>query len=236
MNRRFLRHSIEKAYRVKKLLAPRELKALQAYSMAGLSRLQKLNELASEVVGRGVPGDFVECGVYNGGSAAAVSSAFRDTEKHVWLFDSFEGMPNVTEADGIEAQDFVGKCVGSEEKVREAMRLIKFPSDRSTILSGWFKDTFFSGPLPETVAFLHIDADWYDSVKISLETFYDRVADGGVIVLDDFGCWEGCREAFYDFVAKRGIKPLLERFEFTQAYWVNSKRSSNGLNLRRLIG
>ena len=74
-----------------------------------------------------------------------------------------------------------------------------------------------------SIAFLHIDADWYDSVQLALETFYDRVSTGGVIILDDFGHWEGCREAFYDFAADRGIKPLLERFGHTQAYWIKDR-------------
>lgn len=224
MSRKFLSHAIENAYKAKKLLASPELKALQAYSMADLGRLQNLTELANVVASEGVNGDIVECGVYNGGSAAAVSSVFRNTDKRVWLFDSFEGMPEVIESDGAEAKNFVGTCVGSEEKVQEAMRLIEFPVDRYTIRKGWFKDTFELDPMPEAIAFLHIDADWYDSVLLSLETFYNRVSDGGVIVLDDFGYWEGCREAFYDFAGKRGIKPLLERFESTQAWWIKNKQ------------
>jgi O-methyltransferase len=66
---------------------------------------------------------------------------------------------------------------------------------------------------------LHIDADWYDSVFYSLETFYQRVSDGGFIVLDDFGHWEGAREAFYDFCMEHSIKPLIERTGYTQAFW-----------------
>src|SRR5206468_12484893 len=57
--------------------------------------------------------------------------------------------------------------------------------------------------LPELVSILHIDADWYDSVLLALNTFYDRVAEGGIVVLDDFGHKEGCREAFYDFISQR---------------------------------
>jgi O-methyltransferase len=58
---------------------------------------------------------------------------------------------------------------------------------------------------------------------LSLNTFYDLVPDGGIIILDDFGHWEGCREAFYDFIAQRKLKPLLERFGHTQAFWIKER-------------
>jgi O-methyltransferase len=77
--------------------------------------------------------------------------------------------------------------------------------------------------LPERVALLHCDADWYDSVHIVLRTFYPLIPPGGCVILDDFGYWEGCREAFYDFCLQRGEKPLLERLEADQAYWIKGK-------------
>ena len=228
MSRRFLRQAIEWGYRARKLVASPELKAINAYSIAGLSRLENLHALAQDVVERNVPGDFVECGVYNGGSAAAVSSAIRGTNRRSWLFDSFAGMPPTSEADGPDAESFVDKCVGSEEQVHAAMRLARCPVDSYVIRKGWFQETFPVGPLPKGVAYLHIDADWYESVLLALDTFYGLVPDGGVIVLDDFGHWEGCREAFYDFAGQRKIKPLLERFGHTQAYWVKNRLHNRG--------
>ncbi len=224
MTRRFLRQAIDKAYRARSLWASRELKAINAFSLADLPRLEKLFTLAGDVAQRGVPGDFVECGVYNGGTAAAVACALRDTKRGILLYDSFAGMPETGELDGPDAKAFVGQCVGDEAEVHRAMRLARFPTERYVIRKGWFQDTFVAEPLPEAVAMLHIDADWYDSVLLTLETFYDLVPDGGLIVLDDFGHWEGCREAFYDFAAQRKIKPLLERFGETQAYWIKNRQ------------
>ena len=85
------------------------------------------------------------------------------------------------------------------------------------------KDTFCQ-ELPPQVCLLHIDADWFESVDLALNTFYDRVTSGGIIVLDDFGHWEGCRRAFYEFAAKRQIHPLLERFGHTQAFWIKDRK------------
>ncbi len=223
MSRKILRKAIDKAYRARRLLASSELKAISAYSMGSFLTLENLNALALDVVKRGIPGDLVECGVFNGGSAAAAACAIRSTDRKLWLYDSFEGMPKTTEADGPAASDFVGACVGDESKVHAALRLARFPGERYIIRKGWFQDTFTTEPLPEAIAFLHIDADWYESVQLALETFYDRVFAGGVIILDDFGHWEGCREAFYDFAAERRIKPLLERFGHTQAYWIKDR-------------
>jgi len=190
--------------------------------MCGIRVLGKLYVLAQDVIARGVPGDLVECGVWNGGSAAAIACAFRTTGRKAWLYDSFMGLPPAREVDGPDAAQHAGSLIGSEDKVRKALRIVQFPADNCIIRKGWFNDTF-QDPLPQTVSFLHVDCDWYDSVMLSLKSFYDLVSEGGVIVLDDFGHWEGCREALYDFVRQRDLKPLLERFGYTQAFWVKGR-------------
>jgi O-methyltransferase len=205
--------------------APAALERIASYSMAGTLVLRSQFHLACDVHARGIPGDFVECGVYNGGSAAAVACAFRDTSRAAWLYDSFEGLPESTARDGEEAKKWTGGCHGSVEAVFEAMALADFPRERCVIRKGWFQETF-KEELPERIALLHVDADWYESAILCLRTFYDRVSDGGVILLDDFGCWEGCREAFYDFVQERGLKPLCERFGFSQMFWVKGRTNN----------
>lgn len=201
---------------------PAEISLIDSYSMSGLQVLRKLYKLGRDIVYRDIPGDFVECGVCNGGSAAAIACAMRNTQRKAWLYDSFQGVPQPKEVDGAVAANFTGAWVGSEEKVREAMRLVAFPETSYIIRKGWFEDSFKS-PLPEKVSLLHVDGDWYDSVMLALDTFYDLVPNGGIILLDDFAHWEGCREAFYDFIAGRHLKPLLERFGHTQAFWVKGR-------------
>lgn len=218
-----------------KLIVPRELEIINSYSMSGLFVLNKLFNLGRFVVKHNIPGDFVECGVYNGGSAAAIAFSLGHSGKKIWLYDSFEGLPDIREElDGIFASNYVGKCVGSEEKVKEALKIVSCNEKNYIIKKGWFENTF-KEQLPDKVALLHIDADWYESVKLSLDTFYERVAEGGVIVLDDFGCWEGCRQAFYDFVEERKIKPLLERFGFSQAFWIKGRIHNRDIRGKREI-
>src|SRR6266851_6483086 len=160
------------------LCVPPEIAKLQMYSMTGPRVLTELYILAKDVIARKVAGDFVECGVCNGGSAAAIAHAFKDTDRRVWLYDSFQGLPAPEEVDGPSASDYTGKCVGSEAKVKEAMRIARFSDEHCIIRKGWFQETFQS-ELPRVVSFLHIDSDWYDSVMLSLVTFYDLVAEGG---------------------------------------------------------
>ncbi|MEJ7623209.1 MAG: TylF/MycF/NovP-related O-methyltransferase [Pyrinomonadaceae bacterium] len=210
--------------RLQRLAYPSDLRRISRHSIVDLERLENLRLLATDIAKREIPGDFVECGTYTGGSAATVSRVLRGTGRQSWLFDSFEGLPPVTDRDGRDAEEFVGKCVSSEDEVHEAMKSADVPREQYIIKKGWFENTFAVAPLPEKIALLHIDADWYESVLLSLETFHDSVPDGGVIALDDFGYWEGTREAFYDFVAKRGIKPLLERVGDTQAFWIKGKQ------------
>lgn len=203
-------------------VAPPELSQLDAFGMGNRVLRRSQFDLGRYVVEHEVPGDFVECGVYNGGSAGALALALGGSQKHLWLYDSFEGLPPTLEVDGSEAPELVGHLVGSETLVRESMRVAGLTPERFTIRKGWFKDTFRER-LPNKVSLLHIDADWYESVLLSLQTFYHLVSPGGLILLDDFGHWEGCREAFYDFVRACNIKPLLERVGHSQAYWIKDR-------------
>jgi O-methyltransferase len=209
---------------------PSELRLFDEHSMSGIQVINRQYALARDVVVRGIEGDFVECGVCDGGSAAAISFGLSvDSRRHAWLYDSFEGLPEGKEIDGPGAKEWPkGSCRGAEEKVHRVMAAARVLRRDYTIRKGWFKDTF-SLRIPDKICFLHVDADWYDSVLLSLETFHDRVVDGGIILLDDFGYWEGCREAFYDFIAARRLKPVLERFGSAQAYWVKGREHNRDL-------
>jgi O-methyltransferase len=201
---------------------PPELDHLKPFSMASATALRHLYALGSDLAERGIAGDIVECGVFNGGSAGALACGLRASPRHFWLYDSFAGMPPASAADGPDAAPYVGQGVGSAEKAREAMRVAGVAESALTIRPGWFADTF-ALPLPERVALLHIDCDWYESVALTLRTFYDRVNEGGIVILDDFGHWDGAREAFYDFVFERGLKPLVERFGHSQLFWIKGR-------------
>ena len=186
------------------------LAVCQPHSVVGRERMMGLYQAVSRVRQFSIPGDIVECGTFRGGTAALMALAC-DFGRHVWMFDSWEGFPEPTADDPPSAAK--GGCAVNFPEVfafLETAGVLK----NATMVKGWFKDTF---PLHEVkqIAVLHLDCDWHDSVKISLETFYDLVSPGGVIQVDDFGHWSGCRKAVDNFFKGRGIAPALVPLDYT---------------------
>jgi O-methyltransferase len=197
----------------------RMVRLVRPYTLVDPDRIKNLYTLAHRVEAERIPGDVIECGVYNGGTAAVLArSATRSRIKRtLWLFDSFQGMPETTEVDGLEAKEYVGQVLGSTKKVREVLRKAGADLDRVKIVEGWFQDTFPTAPISQ-IALLNIDADWYESVKLCLETFYDRIVPGGFVSIDDYGHWPGCRRAVDEFFAVRRLRYTLQEVDYT-ARW-----------------
>lgn len=190
----------------------------EGYTMISSRRGRALTRLARDLDPRGIPGAIVDCGVWNGGSTILLSRAA--PQREIWAFDSFEGLPEADlELDGREAKDWTGECLGAEDKLRAGFSRYANP-ERLHVVKGWFEDTFRHAVEDVgTVALLHADGDWYDSVKLTLETFYDRIAPGGLVVLDDYGHWIGAQRATDEFRRERGITAPLVRIDYAGRYW-----------------
>jgi len=184
----------------------------QPHSVVSRERMMGLYQAVNRARQFSIPGDIVECGSFRGGTAALMALAC-DFARHVWMFDSWEGMPPATADDPPNAMRQTGGCAVSWAEVFGFLTSVGVLKN-GTMVKGWFKDTF---PLHEVkqIAVLHLDCDWHDSVKISLETFYDLVSPGGVIQVDDFGHWSGCRKAVDNFFKGRGIAPALVPLDYT---------------------
>lgn len=192
---------------------------VRPYTLIGPERIRSLYNLARRIEKEDIPGDVVECGVCNGGSAAilahfATRSRFART---VWLLDSFGGMPETSGEDGNPAKEYVGKVVGSAEHVRRILKQAGADMRCVRIVEGLFQDTFPALPI-SGIALLNIDADWYESVKLCLETFYDRVVLRGFVSVDDYGHWPGCRKAVDEFFEARTLSFPLHEVDYT-ARW-----------------
>ena len=137
---------------------------VRPYTLCSEEKLKSLISLGEYLNKAGIQGDFVECGTSKGGSAAVLSKYLGDY-RHLWLYDSFEGMPETTDKDGVGAKKWIGKCVGSIEDVRKVMNIVLTSKESYSIKKGWFRQTF-RDKLPERVALLHCDVDWYESVTI----------------------------------------------------------------------
>jgi O-methyltransferase len=180
------------------------------HSLVDPLNLLFLKRVAERLDRTGVPGDFVETGVYRGGTAGVLASqAVKNPERRLWLFDAFAGMPAASEQDDQRSHDIEGQYVGSEAQTRKILARVGMDPARTELRVGWFDDTFPHADV-ERIALLHVDCDFYDPVKLTLDTFYERVVPGGYVVINDYGSYEGARIAVDEFLAGpgRGIKPV----------------------------
>jgi hypothetical protein len=207
------------------------------YTMTTPIRCRRLWDSCKQVLDQNVPGCFVECGVWKGGSSAIMALAIKNAgqERHLHLFDSFEGLPEPTEKDGDYAATYSGgrnqgklatvnQCRAGLDEVRNLMLdKIKVPEKLAHFHVGWFQNTI---PVDASqigpIALLRLDGDWYDSTKICLEHLYPLLSSGGIIILDDYYCWEGCRKATDEYCQKNNINCPIHRIDVDAGFWVKT--------------
>lgn len=186
-------------------------------TMCSTARLAALHRSVQQVVANGVPGDIVECGTARGGSAALMGLTLKQlgaNDRTLWLFDTFEGLPapTVDDPDHDIAGRYTGTCLGTIEDVTASLQRLGIYS-RAKLVKGLFDETLPTADI-QKIAVLHIDGDWYGSVRSCLVNLYDKVSVGGVIQFDDYGYWAGARKAVDEFFASRSIVPKLERIDY----------------------
>lgn len=172
-------------------------------------------------------GSFVECGVARGGCTALMSFVSRG-QRRVWGFDSFEGMPALTEEDEGQGKTAVGMIAAGPDGLHEAQRTLRrfhLADESVKLVKGWFEDTLpVYVPQLDPIAVLRLDSDWYKSTRYCLETLYDLVAPGGVVIIDDYHAFIGCRKAVDEFRLKRGIQsPLITTDAHSEVRWHKTK-------------
>jgi predicted O-methyltransferase YrrM len=174
------------------------------------------------VVSRNIAGDVVECGSARGGSAALMALTLRrlKSQRKLWLFDTFEGLPAPTSEDpDFELADlFTGTCIGTLNEVRELFHTLGV-SDSVEFVKGLFQEVLPVTRVP-AISVLHIDGDWYESVKVCLDFLYDKVVPHGVIQFDDYGYWKGARKAVDEFFEQRGIRVPLRRLDYSGRFLI----------------
>jgi hypothetical protein len=187
------------------------------YSLVGPSGLEATYEAVHDAIKRGVTGAIVECGIAGGGSSAVMALALRDAGafRHLWLFDSYEGLPDPTLDDIDPASGGTGahirplpkgSCLGTFEEVEHLMGdVIGVPRDQFTMVKGWFQDSV--RPNAETIgeiAVLRLDGDWYESTRTCLDGLYSRLAPGGLLIVDDYHSCFGSHRALNEFLSEQG--------------------------------
>ncbi|WP_326697806.1 TylF/MycF family methyltransferase [Streptomyces sp. NBC_01754] len=203
------------------------IRAVKPYTMTSPERLNALVLATRYIARHGIPGAVVECGVWRGGSMQACAKtllSLGESDRELYLFDTYEGMTPPTaqdlRRDGRSAQELLdaqGKdrpiwAVASLEDVREGFAGVPYPQERVHYVPGKVEDTV-PGQAPEQIAILRLDTDWYASTRHELEHLYGRLVSGGVLLIDDYGYWQGSRQAVDEFLEKTGERLLLLRMD-----------------------
>lgn len=202
-----------------------------AFTMTSRERMYACWQAAQYVVAAQIAGDVVECGVWRGGSTMMVAGALSDagdTSRTIWLYDTFAGMSEPTDrdakADGQPARakweasrrddGVVDWCRASLEEVRSNLRLTGYPAARFRLIQGKVEDTI-PAEIPDQIAILRLDTDWYESTRHELRHLFPRVVRGGVVLIDDYGEWQGARQAVDEYVQSHDAPLLLARTDHT---------------------
>jgi hypothetical protein len=197
------------------------LDKIRPYSMVPEFSLIHLAGVVNNVVAEGLPGNVVETGTWRGGASFMMAELLRkagDTQRTVFLCDSFEGHRPPEQIDGPAALDYaantddpeyLNNCRADLDDVQRTRKLLGLESSTECV-KGWFDETLPAhkerfGP----IAILRIDCDWYASVKTVLDELYDQVVDGGYVILDDYFSYDGCAVAAHEFLGQRRLSHRL---------------------------
>jgi O-methyltransferase len=183
------------------------------------------------VIRNNIKGDFVECGVWKGGSAMVMAMALQSlgkSDRKLYLYDTFEGMSEPTEKDVDFRVDKAGKLLSEQEKndsknvwcyspleeVKENLAKTGYPEENIVLVKGKVEDTI-PHQIPSSIALLRLDTDWFESTYHEMKYLYPLLEPEGVLILDDYGHWKGAREAVDKYFLEKGNKPLLHRVNYT---------------------
>lgn len=225
------------------------IERVRPFTMVPYQNLALLYEQVRHVEEIGLPGAFVECGVWKGGSVGLMALAnlsLSEARRDIHLFDAFDDICEPDpEMDGEQAVEDVYRLLGRRDVVLTGERRpvvgvydakggfgdlaavrelingrLGYPTDFTRYHKGYFEETVpVVAPKIDQIALLRLDGDWYSSTKVCLDHLFDRVVTGGFVIIDDYGAYEGCRRAVNEFLAGRGLTPLLAYSNKICRYW-----------------
>lgn len=204
---------------------------VKSYTMTTPERIASLCNAVNYLVKNNIQGDIVECGVWRGGSTmAAIDTLIKagDTKRDIYLYDTFEGMSEPTEHDkvftGTGADELMSSseredptsvwCYSALDEVQANVGSLNYPKQLVHFVKGKVEDSI-PQTLPGKIALLRLDTDWYESTKHELEHLYPLLVPGGVIIIDDYGHWEGARKAVDEYIQNQKLPLLLNRIDYT---------------------
>ncbi|WP_019198157.1 TylF/MycF/NovP-related O-methyltransferase [Afipia birgiae] len=207
------------------------IRSVKDYTMTSAERIHAVCEAARYIEANNIPGAIVECGVWRGGSMMALARTLLSMNagnRELFLFDTFDGMSSPDDNDvslaGERASELIEQHTKSEsdlfwcyaplEAVKQAVLSTGYPEEKVNFVKGRVEETL-PGAAPEQIALLRLDTDWYESTRHELETLYPRLVRGGVLILDDYGHWQGARKAVDEYIERNSLKLFLSRTDYT---------------------
>lgn len=199
-------------------------------SMVGIENFNNIKVLSEIIINENIPGDFVETGIWRGGSCifmAAILKAYNVTDRNIWGFDSFEGLPKPNaEKYPRDADDPHWKrdeLAIPYEEVLENFKRCHLLSNQIKLVKGFFSDTLPKNEI-DKIALLRLDGDMYESTYVALENLFPKVVQGGYIIVDDFYL-PNCRQAINDYARINNISGYMipinayRPLEGSSVYW-----------------
>lgn len=207
------------------------LDRVSPFTMTSPERLLSLIRATDYVVDQRIEGAFVECGVWRGGSAMAMALTLNKhgvENRPLYLYDTYEGMSDPTTEDETFSGEVAEKllsgssrkeargvwCYSTLEEVMRNMAATCYPDGNIRFVKGKVEDTI-PGQIPDKIALLRLDTDWYESTKHEMEHLFPRLQPGGILIIDDYGHWKGCRQAVDEYLLANNVRLFLNRVDYT---------------------
>lgn len=203
--------------------------SVHEFTMTSSQRIYALVEAVKYIVKYEIQGEIVECGVWKGGSSMAVAMALRalgTEERQLYLYDTFAGMSrpsdfDVTISGKLPERELArtdvtrrapGQLASPVEEVRKNLRSTGYPEEKLRFIQGKVEDTI-PDRVPEKIALLRLDTDWYESTRHELIHLFPRLSKRGVLIIDDYGYWQGARRAVDEYIEENDIHIFLSRID-----------------------
>lgn len=202
------------------------------YTMTSHERMFALYKSVEYIVQHNIPGDFVECGVWKGGSSMLMAKTllhFGIKDRVLWLYDTFEGMSEPTEQDkdltGKSADDLLKSaskadarsvwCYSTLDEVKANLISTGYPAENIRFIQGKVEDSIPANMPQGDIALLRLDTDWYESTKHELIHLYPHLVQQGVLIIDDYGHWVGAKKAVDEYLQENHIPLLLNMIDYS---------------------
>ena len=204
---------------------------VKPFTMTSTQRVHALIDAVNYIEKNNIDGAMVECGVWKGGSTMAMALTLKNLcaeDRDLYLYDTFSGMNTPSDHDisvhGLNAHEYFSKtktsedssdwCLASLDEVKKNVYSTGYSKEKFHFIRGKVEDTIPKN-LPNKIALLRLDTDWYESTKHELTHLFPLLSPNGILIIDDYGYWEGAKKAVDEYISEKNICIFLNRIDNT---------------------